>query len=58
MESMSAIRRISEDSRFRPFLTSHFDSESYIKTVIKDGNSEIVFASLENCISEVNEILT
>lgn len=52
---MSAIRRISEDSRFRPFLTTHFDAEGYIRGVIKDGRSEEVFADLETCITEVNE---
>lgn len=52
---MSAIRRISEDARFRPFLTSHFDAEGYIRSVIKDGKSEEVFADLETCIAEVNE---
>ena len=31
---MSAIRRISEDARFRPFLTSHFDAEGYIRCAI------------------------
>jgi hypothetical protein len=52
---MSAIRRISEDARFRPFLTTHFDAEAYIRTVIKDGKSEEVFVDLETCIAEVNE---
>ena len=52
---MSVIRRISEDARFRPFMTTHFDAEGYISSVIKEGRSEEVFADLETCIAEVNE---
>lgn len=52
---MSAFRRISEDARFRPFLTTHFDAEGFIRGVIKDGKSEEVFVDLEACIAEVNE---
>jgi hypothetical protein len=51
---MSVIRRISEDSRFRPFLSTHFDAEAYIRSVIKEGRSEEVFADLEACIAEVS----
>ena len=54
---MSVIRRISEDSRFRPFLSTHFDAEAYIRSVIKEGRSEEVFADLEACIAEVCDVL-
>ncbi len=49
-----ALRRIGDDSRLRPFLSSHFDAESYIKNVIKDGKSEECFANIVSCIEDIN----
>eukprot|EP01035_Chromulina_nebulosa_P018304 gene18304-23989_t len=49
------IRRFSEDVHLRPFLSSHFDSENYIKGVIKDGRSEECFQQISKGIDEVNK---
>ena len=51
----SSIRKVSEDVKLRPFLSSHFDSQSYIKTVMKEGRSEECFNNVTTCIEEVNE---
>ena len=48
------MRKISEDPRSRPFLSSLFDSQSYIRTVVKDGKSEETFASIVACIEDIN----
>lgn len=53
--STLSLRKISEDPRSRPFLSSLFDSQSYIKTVIKEGRSEECFANIVSCIDEINE---
>lgn len=52
---MSLIRKFSDESRLRPFLSSHFDAQSYIKTVLKDGRSEECFEEVSKYIDEVNE---
>lgn len=52
---MSSIRKISEDPRLRPFLSSHFDAQNFIKTVIKDGRSEDCFNDVSKSVDEVNE---
>ena len=51
----NSIRKVSEDVKLRPFLSSHFDSQTYIKTVIKEGRSEECFNNVATCIEEVNE---
>ena len=51
----NSIRKVSEDVKLRPFLSSHFDSQTYIKTVIKEGRSEECFNNVASCIEEVNE---
>jgi endonuclease III len=51
----SSIRKVSEDVKLRPFLSTHFDSQTYIKTVIKEGRSEECFNNVATCIEEVNE---
>ena len=51
----NSIRKVSEDPKLRPFLSSHFDSQTYIKTVIKEGRSEECFNTVTSCIEEVNE---
>ena len=50
----SSIRKVSEDGKLRPFLSSHFDSQAYIKSVIKDARSEECFSTISTCIDEVN----
>jgi len=51
----SSIRKVSEDHRLRPFLSQHFDTQSYIKAAIKDGRSEECFADISSCISDAND---
>jgi Golgi transport complex subunit 5 len=51
----SSLRKVSEDSRLRPFLSAHFDAQAYIKSVIKEGRSEECFNNVSQCIDEVNE---
>ena len=53
--SSSTLRKISEDARSRPFLSSLFDSQTYIRNVIKEGRSEECFANIVSCIDEINE---
>jgi hypothetical protein len=48
------LRKLSEDTRIRPFLSPLFDSQSYIKTVIKEGKSEECFNNIVSCIDEIN----
>jgi hypothetical protein len=52
--SVSPLRKIGDDSRLRPFLSSLFDSQTYIKSVIKDGQSEECFANITKYIEEIN----
>lgn len=52
----TSIRKVmNDDPKLRPFLSSHFDSQTYIKSVIKDGRSEECFNNVATCIEEVNE---
>jgi Golgi transport complex subunit 5 len=51
----ASLRKVSEDSRLRPFLSAHFDAQAYIKSVIKEGRSEECFNNVSQCIDEVNE---
>lgn len=48
------MKKITEDPRMRPFLSSLFDSQTYIRTVIKEERSEECFQNIVNCIDEVN----
>lgn len=52
---MSALRKISDDPKLRPFLSAHFDAQTFIKTVIKDGRSEECFCEISTSIEDVNE---
>ncbi len=54
-QNTSSIRKFGEDPRLRPFLSNHFDSQSYIKNVIRDGGSEECFRDITNGIDEVND---
>jgi hypothetical protein len=53
---MSTSRRASEDSRFRVFLSSHFDAQTYVTNIIKEGRSEEGFNEISSYIQEVNNI--
>lgn len=53
-EIQSAVRRCSEDPRLRPFLSSHFDAQSYIRNILKEGKSEESFLEISSAIHEVN----
>jgi len=48
------MRKISEDPRSRPFLSSLFDSQSYIRAVVKEGRSEETFSTIVSCIEDIN----
>eukprot|EP01036_Dinobryon_divergens_P038550 gene38550-50628_t len=50
-----SIRKYSEDHRLRPFLNSHFDVQGYIKSTIKEGNSEDTYRVISDSIDEVND---
>jgi predicted nuclease with TOPRIM domain len=50
-----SVKKIGDDPRLRPFLNSHFDPQTYIKNVIKEGRSEECFKEIGTCIEEVNE---
>jgi hypothetical protein len=52
----SILRKFSEDAKLRPFLSSHFNSQEFIKQVIREGNSEeMVNDIISTNIVEVNE---
>ena len=53
--SSSSIRRANEDSRFRAFLSAHFDAQAHVTSVIEEGRSEEVFADISACIEEVKQ---
>jgi hypothetical protein len=48
------LQKINEDNKLRPFLSSLFDAESYIKNVIIEGRSEESFSDIVNGIEEIN----
>lgn len=52
--SHSSLRKINDDARLRPFLSPLFDSQSYIKGVIKDGKSEECFTTIVKCVEDIN----
>ena len=47
------IRKASEDGRLRPFLSSHFDAQSYITSIIHDNRTEEFYHELASCIQDV-----
>ena len=51
---MASIRKINDDSKLRPFLSSHFDAQTFIKSIIKEGRSEECFNEVSESIDEVN----
>lgn len=51
----SSLRRIGEDPILRPFLSSLFDPQAYVKNVIKDGKSEECFNAITDCVEKINE---
>ena len=55
--AMSSARRASEDARFRAFLSSHFDAQTYVTNVIREGRGEECFAEMTSNIVEVNYIM-
>ena len=50
-----ALRKFSEDPRLRPFLSSHFDCQIYVNSVLKEERSEASFNEISSGIEEVNE---
>ena len=55
IQKQSALRHISEDAKLRPFLSPLFDSQTYIKTIIKEGKSEECFNNIVKCVDDINE---
>lgn len=53
--STTALRRVSDDPLLRPFLSSLFDSQTYVKTIIRDGKSEECLVAISDCTGKVNE---
>eukprot|EP00605_Chrysophyceae_sp_TOSAG23-4_P001608 GSChrysophyteH1.ASY1.ANO1.1768.1 assembled CDS len=53
--SSSTAARISEDPQLRPFLSSHFDAQSFCSDAIEANKSEALVAELSRHILEVNE---
>ncbi len=51
---MATLKKINEDPRLRPFLSSLFDSETYTRNVIKEGRSEECFGNIVNCVEDIN----
>jgi hypothetical protein len=51
----SIIRKIGEDPILRPFLSSLFDNETYIKHIIQENKSEECFNVITNSTELINE---
>jgi len=49
-----SIRKISEDSRLRAFLSSHFDRQAFIRNLIKEGQSSECLIDIESSILDIN----
>lgn len=54
-QTLSSLRRIGEDPLLRPFLSSLFDPQAYVRNIIKDGKSEECFAAITDCTEKINE---
>lgn len=50
---MTNNRRASEDHRLRAFLSSHFDAQTYVINIIKEGKSEEAYQEIVSCLKEV-----
>ena len=47
------LKRISEDAKLRPFLSSHFDKQTFIKKVIKDNKTEEYLTDITSCVDDI-----
>ena len=50
----NTLRRIGEDPKLRPFLSAHFDRQSYVKNVITESESDACLTDITNCIDDIN----
>lgn len=50
----SSLRKVSEDPKLRPFLSSLFDSQNYVRTVIREGRSEESFTNIVDGVADIN----
>ena len=50
MSQHSYIRKISEDSKLRGFLSAHFDVQSYLRNVVEQNKSEECSKDINVCI--------
>lgn len=55
VHSPTSMRRMGEDPLLRPFLSSMFDPETYVKNIIRDGKSEECYTAITDCIEIINE---
>lgn len=51
----SALRRIGDDPFLRPFLSSLFDPQAYVRSIIKDGKSDECLTSITECTEKIND---
>ena len=51
----NSLRKIFEDVKYRPFLSSHFDVHNYIRNIIRDEKSEENFNEIIIGLEDVNE---
>jgi uncharacterized protein (DUF1810 family) len=49
------LRKIGEDPILRPFLSSLFDAQTYIRHIISENKSEECFNSISNSIELIND---
>jgi hypothetical protein len=52
--SNSSIRRVTDDSRLRAFLSTHFDRQNFIKNLINEGKSEECLRDIASCLEDIN----
>ena len=49
-----SIRKASEDSRLRPFLSPYFNANNYLNTIIEDNKSDECLREIVSCIDSTN----
>ena len=54
MANSGVTKRVS-DGPLRALLSSHFNSNAFLRTVVREGRSEEVFREITSAIDEVNE---
>ena len=57
VQQHSYIRKVSEDAKLRPFLSSHFDVEAYLRSVVEKNKSEECFKDITVCIGNFHFVI-